>query len=118
MALASDLKAVPCLIANGTSLSAQINLGVETLVGIAMDSGWSAAALTFQVSYDGGTTFQELQDGSAAITFGTPAASVFIAVDPTKWRGINCLKVRSGTSGAPVAQGADRNLNLIVRSIF
>ena len=105
-------KATPVTISSGTSLSPAISIGNGLLVGIAMSAGWDAASMTFQVSYDGGTTFQEMQSSSAAISF-TVALGQFIAVDPTLWRGVNTLKVRSGTAAAPVNQTADRIINLI-----
>ena len=105
-------KATPVTVSNGTSLSPAISIGNGLLVGIAMSAGWDAASMTFQVSYDGGTTFQEMQSSSAAISF-TVALGQFIAVDPTLWRGVNTLKVRSGTAATPVNQTADRIINLI-----
>jgi hypothetical protein len=112
--MAAGLEPIVATIASGTALSAAVPLGAKTLHGIAMSAGWDAAALTFQVSYDGGTTFQEMQSTSAVVSY-TAAAAQFIAIDPAIWRGINMIKVRSGTSGAPVNQTADRTLNLIVR---
>jgi len=101
------------VIANGASLSAAATLGINRLlVGIQMDSGWDAAALTFQMSPDGGTTWLEMQGASAVLTYSA-AASQYIAIDPTLWRGVTMLKVRSGTVGAPVNQTAQRTLTLI-----
>jgi hypothetical protein len=37
--------------------------------------------------------------GASAVVSYTAAASQYIAVDPALWRGVNMLKVRSGTSG-------------------
>lgn len=101
-------------ITTGASLSAAVALGNKQLVGIAMPTTWDAAALTFQVSVDG-TTFLEMQSTSAVVSY-TAAASQYIAVDPTLWRGVNMVKVRSGTSGSAVNQstgGTDRVLTLI-----
>lgn len=106
---------IPVLIANGTSLSAGIPLGAKTLVGLGMSAAWTAAALTFQVSQDGGTTWLELVDTTGAAISFTVAAGTAMAVTPASWRSINMIKVRSGTSGAPVNQGADRTLTLAVR---
>jgi len=100
------------LIGTGTALSAEVDLGIKVLVGIAMPAGWDEAALTFQGSIDGGTTWLEMQGASAVLTYSA-AAGQFIAVDPTLWRGINAIKVRSGTSGTPVNQTANRTLTLI-----
>lgn len=98
-------------ISNGTSLSPAVALGNKLLVGIAMPAGWDAADLTFQVSIDG-STWLELQTTSAAVDYKA-AASQFISIDPNLWRGVNQIKVRSGTSGVPVNQTADRQLTLI-----
>lgn len=109
------LTTFPVTIANGTSLSAEIDIGANALVGIAMPAAWTAADLTFQVSADGGATWLELQSTSAAIDFKA-AAGQFVAVDPTALRGFNALKLRSGTSSVPVSQGADRILTLVGRA--
>jgi hypothetical protein len=100
-------------ITSGQSLSIAATLGVNRLlVGIQMDVGWDAAALTFQMSPDGGTTWLEMQGASAVLTYNA-AAGQYIAIDPTLWRGVTMLKVRSGTSGSPVNQTATRTLTLI-----
>jgi hypothetical protein len=103
-------------ISSGTSLSAATPLGDSVLTGIAMSAGWDAAALTFQVSADGGTTWGEMQSISAVISY-TAAAGQYIAIDPALWRGINMIKVRSGTSGTAVPQTADRILTLVTRRL-
>jgi len=100
-------------ISNGTALSPQVNLGNKLLVGFSMPAAWTAAALTFQVSYDGGTTFQDLYNSGGTEVSFTVAANHFVALDPTLWRGINCIKVRSGTGSVPVNQGQDSTLTLI-----
>ena len=101
----------------GTSLSAEVALGEKTLVGIVMPAGWDAASLTFQATPDD-ATFSELQDGAGSAVSFTVSAGVFVQVDPTKWRGITGIKVRSGTSGAPVNQTANRVLTLVTRTIY
>lgn len=114
--MAIGINPVSVTITNGSALSAPVALGEFVLTGIAMPAGWDAAALTFQVSADGGTTFQEMQSISAAISYAV-AANQYIAIDPTLWRGINMIKVRSGTSGTPVNQTADRILTLVTRRL-
>ncbi len=103
---------IAATIASGQSLSGEVDIGNKLLVGIWMPSGWDAAAMTFQVSPDGGTTWLELQSASAVVSY-TVAAGQFIGVDPTIWRGVMSLKVRSGTFGAPVNQTANRTITLI-----
>jgi hypothetical protein len=124
MSLFTDIEALTVTISNGTALSPALNLGAKTLVGIAMPAAWTAADLTFQASPDGGTTFDEVvvtdftsANAVSTVQVHSPAASQFIQCDPTKWRGVNVVKLRSGTSGSPVNQGADRVMTLLVRGI-
>jgi hypothetical protein len=101
-------------ISSGTALSPEVDLGIRSLVGIAMPAGWDAAALTFQASVDGGTTWQEMTTSAGVAISFVVGAGQYMAVDPTLWRGVNAIKVRSGTSGAPVNQTSDRILTLMV----
>ncbi|MGJ5163167.1 hypothetical protein [Bradyrhizobium sp. HKCCYLR1051] len=103
-------------ILNGASLSDFVALGAKSLVGIEMPAAWTAANLTFQVSTDGGTTFNNLYDASGNEYTVTAAASRYIYLDRNVFFGINAIKVRSGTSSAAVNQsGADRVVRLAVR---
>jgi hypothetical protein len=124
MADSIGIVAVPALIASGGSLSAAIALGSKTLVGIAMPAAWDAADITFQASADGGTTFGELvltdlaaANAVAAVQIHSPAVGQVIGIDPNKLRGVNMIKVRSGTSGSAVTQNADRTLTLITKAV-
>lgn len=110
--LAEFAAAIPA----GQALSAPVGLGAKTLVGISMPAGWDAAGLSFQVSTDG-STWQDLHTASAELTV-TAAASIYIALDPTIWRGINYVVVRSGTSAAPVNQTAARTVTLVGRIVL
>lgn len=103
-------------IAAGQSLSAEIDFGAGTLVGIAMPAAWTAASLTFQVSADG-TTWNELYNASGTEVSVIAAAGQFIAIDPTQWRGINAIKVRSGTAASPVVQAALAALTFITKPL-
>jgi hypothetical protein len=120
MAIFSDLEYFTATIASGQSLSGAVQIGKKSLVGIVMPAAWTAAALSFQASPDG-VTFDELYFVSAGAsteqTITAPAASQFIQLDPTQWRGIDTLKVRSGTAGTPVAQSAAAVITLVVRGI-
>lgn len=107
-------------IANGASLSQAIeNIGLgaaSALVGIEMPAAWTAANLTFQVSFDG-DTYKDLYDKDGNEVTVTAAASRYIGLIPSLFAGIRHLKVRSGTSGTPVNQGAARTLRLVVREV-
>ena len=80
-----------------------------------MPSGWTAAALTFQFSTDN-ITFYNAFSLTANLTANTTAAAVdqIINISSTdSFHGARYLKIRSGTSGSPVLQGADRILTVV-----
>ena len=116
MALVTGLETITATIASGASLSEATALGAKTLCGIAMPAAWDAAVLTFQVSADG-TTWLEMQTTSAAVSY-TAAASQYLAFDPAIWKGINLVKVRSGTLGAAVNQTLASAIGLVVKQVM
>lgn len=115
------IDAIPVPIPAGVSgLSGAVGLGGKTLVGIVIPVAWLTAGLSFQASGDGGQTWGELLDETAtarAVSSITGGVYTVIAVDPTKWRGINEIKVRSGTSGTPVNQTGAPTLLLLIRFV-
>ena len=117
MALQVGITLIPAVIGASASLSPEIDLGAQTLVGIAMPAAWTAATLSFQVSPDGGNTWLEHTSSAGVATGYTVAAGQYIAVDPLLWRGVNAVKVRSGTLGSPVNQSAQATLQLVCRTV-
>lgn len=103
-------------IASGAALSAAVNLDTTNLVAIQMPATWTTANLTFQASYDG-TTFNDVYDSSGTELSVTAAASQYITLTPADFAGMKIIKIRSGTTGAPVNQGGDRTLQLVTRSL-
>lgn len=107
-------------IANGTAITAAIDLLNGRLVGVQLAS-WTAANLTFQVSFDG-TTFADLfDDGGNEVTVTTGGADrvlLFRSNLVDLFRGAQKIKVRSGTTGVPVNQGAERTLRLFLAPAF
>ena len=104
-------------IKSGTSISGPVYLGSCTIAGIEMPKsadGWTTANLSFQVTTDS-TNFKELQDEFGTAKSLTATAGVFIYVSPADWWFSGTIKVRSGTSGTPVTQTADRVLKIICR---
>lgn len=113
-----SVEVVTATITTGTSLSAQVNIGDRQLCGIYLPTNWTTASLSFQASPDGGTTFGELLDSAAAaVAVSSVAADKFIAMDPEKWRAVNCIKVRSGTSGAATNQSNTVVVKLLTRYV-
>ncbi len=105
---------VPVTISSGAALSSSVNLGGRTLVGIMMPTAWTAANLTFKASIDRGSNFYDCYDDAATEIIVQAAASRYLAVPPTDFLGMMYIQVRSGTTGTPVNQGADRELNLVL----
>lgn len=104
-------------IAEGESLSSSVNLDAGyTLVAISMPAAWTAAPLTFQASRYG-STFVDLFDADGVEVQVAAAANRYIVLDPALWVGVWYLKLRSGTSSAPVAQAVARSPILIVKAL-
>ena len=106
-------------IANGASLSDGILLEGSVLVGIRMCATWDAANLTFQGSMND-EDYLNIYDSAGNEEVFTAAASRQISIEASDTAGWRWVKVRSGTSGTPVAQdtGEDpRLIELIVRKI-
>lgn len=100
-------KEIQAEIAQDANLSAAVELGGHSVERIIMPAAWDAADLTFQVSDDGGTTFQNLYWDWGAEMVVDAAQGLTIELSPfIKLSNIDQLKVRSGTSGVPVAQTA------------
>jgi hypothetical protein len=108
-------RAITATIAINTSLSAAVFIGGEfSLVGILYPAAWTAAGLSFQVSFDGVTYHVLRDDAGTEITKGVTAGQ-FRYLDPTEFMSAIYLKLQSGTSGTPVNQLAARTLTLYTR---
>lgn len=108
-------------IANGTALSGAVNLSDKVLSAIIIPSAWTTAALTFQASDDQGVTWYNLYDSSGneiTIASGNVNTSSRISLDPSDYASVDFIKVRSGTQGSPVNQGAARVLTLVSRKYY
>lgn len=101
-------------IANGASLSGAIDLSAGRLARIAIPASWTTANLTFQTSADN-VTFNDLYDSyGTEYTATVGGASRAIIIPLADFIGVRYLKIRSGTTGTPVNQGADRTLTLVL----
>ncbi len=102
-------------IANGASLSNAIDLTERgrILLGIDMPAAWTTANITFAVSMDG-VTYKPFRSDQAAAEYQIPvAAGVFVGLEIRYFFAVRYFKLRSGTSGAPVAQNAEREITLV-----
>lgn len=114
-----DPQKVPFTIPNGTALSGVVNLQGLEVVGIIMPATWTAAGMTFQSADDpdaaGGGTYQNVFNSAGTELSFTVVQANRVLVDPNVFGAHAAVKVRSGTAGAPVNQGADRTGYLVCR---
>jgi hypothetical protein len=104
---------VPVTITSGQSLSSAGYIGRGTPVGIVLPT-FTSASLSFQISEDGTTYREAFDSANAAIAVSASVGDRYVAA-PSSLGGAQWIKVRSGTSGSPVNQGADRTINLVVK---
>jgi len=98
-------------IANGASLSGAVDCSAGRLGAIVMPASWTTANLTFSSSVDG-VTYNDKKDSVGNEYTVTAAASQFITLNPQDFLHDRYIKIRSGTSGTPVNQGAARSITV------
>lgn len=110
-------KVLPVTIASGASLSDIIDLGAHKLCAILMPAAWTAANLTFQAAISPRGTFTDVYDDAGVEVAVTAATSRCIGLDATasELAALRFIKLRSGTAGVPVNQGAARTIYLILK---
>ena len=104
-------------IASGQSLTASIDLKDQPILAIQMPASWTTANLTFQGSNDG-TNFFDVYNLEGDEYRVVAAASRYIVLSPFEFQWARYIKIRSGTTGTPVNQGADRTLVIITRRVL
>lgn len=111
----------PVVISSGQSLSASVKLDPgQTIVGIALPSGWTTANLTFQTCLDISVASPVWRNvyTPAGVEYAVGAdVDRHVVIPPTDLMGITHLKVRSGTAAAGVNQIADRTIVLLLREV-
>lgn len=111
-----QVNVVTVTVPNGAAgLSAEVDIGGSELMAIKMPATWVAASITFQGCEVSGGTFYDLYDDAGSEVTATAAQQRTIALDSIamKIAPLRFIKVRSGTTAAPVNQTADRTLYLI-----
>lgn len=104
-------------IASGASLSGAIALGNAGLLYLEMPAAWTAADLSFQVSSDGTNFFDYFYPSGGG---GGTEVEYVIGVSASRaytltlldFAGVKFVKLRSGTTGTPVNQGAARSIRV------
>lgn len=111
------LSRLTATIANGQAITASIYLRDQPLVAIQMPASWTAANLTFQGSNDN-TNFFDVYNLDGDEYTVTAAASRYIVLSPFEFQWARYIKIRSGTTGTPVNQSADRTIVLVTRRVL
>lgn len=108
-----DIKTKTVVIANGAALSSAADLEGGSLVGIYLPT-LTSAAISFQVSADGTTYGDFYNSGGTEVTLGAASTGARFCQPPAGIEG-GFVKVRSGTTGATVNQGAERTITLLIK---
>lgn len=113
------------VIANGAALSDEADVGAYRILAIQMPASWTTANLTFKgrpgsaadVLSHPNDVLQDVYDDAGNEVTVLAAAGRYISLTANKLDallGVGALKVRSGTTGTPVNQGAARTLTLVL----
>ena len=102
-------------IANGESLSSSVTLDRRPILAILTPSGWDDAVMTFQVSLDGQTYYELVEEDGSAASLAVEAGTMLRTDNLDQWAGYSHMKVRSGTSGSAVAQTGAKVVTIVVR---
>lgn len=96
-----------------SSLSGEVDLGGMNATALVVPSTWDAADITLQASFDGGTTWHDVvgDDGAEYVVSVTPGAAILLSYMDLE--GFDLIRLRSGTSAAPVNQAADREIGVV-----
>lgn len=95
-------------IANNESLSTEFVTGGRNIVKVQVPT-ITSATLSFQVQLYKGGDFQDLYDDAGEVTTGSASTGARTFIVP-QLAGHYAIKVRTGTAGSPVAQGAERTI--------
>lgn len=115
--MAAEYDSLTVTIADAASLSDAGALNGRVLCGIQLPSGWSTQHVTFQGSVDGSNFFDVYDATNTEVTISSAAASRFYQLEPAKFAGLKFVKVRSGTSAAPVTQSGIDIITLVARDL-
>lgn len=103
-------------IANGASLSSEIDLGDRVVVAIELPTGYTGTAVSFAAAQEstaeGGTYVPVIDKTGAEVTLTVGPGKVVI-VDPQTTRAFRNIKLVSGTNAAPVVQAGARLVNVV-----
>jgi hypothetical protein len=103
-------------IAASASLSGVVDLKGTTIVGYVLPSAWTAADITLSASVDG-TNFFDVYNQYGVEIKHTVAASRYVVLTASDLASFRYFKFRSGTTGTPVTQAAERIITIVARAV-
>lgn len=108
-------------IPNGQALSNPIDLSDYALAALIMPAAWTAASITFAACETQNGTYKPVygDDGTEVTISSANVAADRVIVNKAvleQLAGLRWVKVRSGTSGAPTNQGADRAIVVQIKA--
>ncbi|MEP6587515.1 MAG: hypothetical protein ABJA84_02000 [Polaromonas sp.] len=119
IAAGANRSTVTATIANAASVSDVIDLTTTALLGFVAPAAWTAAALNIEASPDNTTWAPAVigSDSTAVSSWASVTAGNAYAVDAVSMLPFRYIRFRSGTSAAPVNQGASRAFVVITRPL-
>lgn len=111
-----DTKIITVTIASGASQTGAIDLENYQLAAIQMPTAWTAAGISYLAATTKTGTYQPVYSNGIEVTASVAASTCAVAADNALCLApLRFIKIRSGTAGTPVNQGADRTLTLILK---
>lgn len=111
------LSQITATVPNGQAITASIDLKDQPILAIRMPASWTTANITFQSSQNG-TDWLDVYNMFGDEFTVTAAAGRVIVMSPFDFQWGRYIKIRSGTTGTPVNQSADRTIILITRRVL
>jgi hypothetical protein len=99
----------------GTATDGALNLEDGALIGFVVKTGWTAADMGFSVLY--GSTWYPVYDSHGNEVLVDVAADTFVSIPPSVLPSMGRVKLRSGATGASVAQDSARTILVYSRKV-
>lgn len=109
MPIASSIQVLLAAIANGASLSGEIDCGMNRVVRISMPAAFTGASISFQTPSAIDGTYQSIYKEDGTLYSVTVAASKDTALDTTKFIGVTKFKILSAG-----VEAADRVIGCVL----
>lgn len=113
--VAPRLKEFTFTWAAGASLSDEQDLAGYVPAALVMSATWDTANITLTATRNS-SHLDVYDEAGSEVTF-VVAASRYVTLNPTPLRGLQKVKLRSGTTGTPVAQSAATTVTLLARKV-